>query len=366
MTLFAGCYTDPDFPLEPRGRGVSTLEFDVDTGRLSLVAETPCPPNPSYLAVSGDGRFLYACHEVQLPPPTPEGRISAHRLTPRGLELVDVVDSGGYAPCHVELEPEGRSLLVSHYGSGTVVRSAVEEGALGAVQSVGPSDGQRAHMAVVGPGGRFVYAVDLGADRVSVGLRQPPTGAPLAWRAVQTAAGAGPRHLVFSASGAVAYLVCERNGTVEAFSVDRETGDLTPFQRISTLPEGDTRPAGCGAIRLSPSGGHLVVSNRLGVDTLTVFTVDPNTGRLSRPSWVASGGSGPRDFVFDPTGRFVLVANMLSGNVAVFRFDPASGALTPVGPCPVPAVTCLTFCPEAPAPETERRLPTRGLHTPLR
>ena len=38
--------------------------------------------------------------------------------------------------------------------------------------------------------------------------------------------------------------------------------------------------------------------------------------------------STPRDFTLDPSGRFVLVANQGSGNVAVFAMDTTEGTLT--------------------------------------
>jgi 6-phosphogluconolactonase len=44
---------------------------------------------------------------------------------------------------------------------------------------------------------------------------------------------------------------------------------------------------------------------------------------------IASGGTTPRFIVIDPSGRFLLAANQDSNDIAIFRIDPASGALTP-------------------------------------
>ena len=79
---------------------------------------------------------------------------------------------------------------------------------------------------------RFVYACDLGSDRVwtfhfdaSKGLLQatdPPAGI--------LPAGTGPRHLAFGASGAIVYVNGEMGRSVTAFQRDAKTGQLTPLQ----------------------------------------------------------------------------------------------------------------------------------------
>ena len=38
-------------------------------------------------------------------------------------------------------------------------------------------------------------------------------------------------------------------------------------------------------------------------------------------------GKTPRNFVIDPTGKFLLVANQDSDNIVVFKIDPNNGQL---------------------------------------
>jgi len=58
-------------------------------------------------------------------------------------------------------------------------------------------------------------------------------------------------------------------------------------------------------------------------------------------------GRTPRHFALDPSGRYLLVANQDSDEIAVFRVHPKTGQLTPVGRpatgAPLPA--CLLFVP---------------------
>jgi len=46
---------------------------------------------------------------------------------------------------------------------------------------------------------------------------------------------------------------------------------------------------------------------------------------------VSTQGKTPRNFAIDPSGAFLFAANQDSGNVVVFRVDPATGRLTPTG-----------------------------------
>jgi 6-phosphogluconolactonase len=45
----------------------------------------------------------------------------------------------------------------------------------------------------------------------------------------------------------------------------------------------------------------------------------------------STGGSTPRAFGLDPSGRFLLAANQRSDSVVVFRIDQSTGRLTPTG-----------------------------------
>jgi 6-phosphogluconolactonase len=42
-------------------------------------------------------------------------------------------------------------------------------------------------------------------------------------------------------------------------------------------------------------------------------------------------GQGPRNFVIDPTGNFLLVAHQYSNDVVIFKRDQVTGAITATG-----------------------------------
>ncbi len=121
----------------------------------------------------------------------------------------------------------------------------------------------------------------------------------------------------------------ERQGTFEA------------VQTISTLPD-DFKGQNLGAeIKIAPSGRFVYASNR-GDDSLAIYAVDQETGKLSLVGHESTQGIGPRDFTIDPSGALLLVANQDTDTVVTFWINQDSGMLTATGHvAKVPTPVCL-------------------------
>jgi 6-phosphogluconolactonase len=86
------------------------------------------------------------------------------------------------------------------------------------------------------------------------------------------------------------------------------------------------------SIDVSPDNRYAIVSD-LGVDKLFIYRFDAATGALSpdEPSFVTSyPGEGPRHFTFDAAGKFGYSLKEMSGIVSVLAWNPAEGAFTKV------------------------------------
>jgi 6-phosphogluconolactonase len=86
------------------------------------------------------------------------------------------------------------------------------------------------------------------------------------------------------------------------------------------------------SIDVSPDNRYAVVSD-LGVDKVFAYRFNAATGALSpdNPPFVeADPGSGPRHFVFDAAGKFGYSLQEMSGFVSVLAWDPSKGTLTKV------------------------------------
>jgi 6-phosphogluconolactonase len=151
--------------------------------------------------------------------------------------------------------------------------------------------------------------------------------------------------LAFHPKGRFAYVINELASTMTAFAYDSKGGTLTDIQTLSTLPEGFTNQNSTAEVEAHPSGTFLYGSNR-GHDSIVVYAVDQESGKLTLIEHQPTRGRTPRHFAIDPTGQWLLAANQGTDSVVVFRMDPQTGRLTPNDETvSVGGPVCLKFVP---------------------
>jgi len=138
-------------------------------------------------------------------------------------------------------------------------------------------------------------------------------------------------------------VINEMGCSVTAMSYDAEHGSFTEIQTASALPA-EKSPKYSGAEVLVHPSGKFVYASIRGLDVISVFAVDPATGRLTLKGNTSSGGKIPRGFRIDPTGHYLLAGNQSTHNVVVLKIDPSTGALTPTGAsAEIGAPVCIRF-----------------------
>ena len=341
--LLVGSYT------AGQSQGIYRLQFDSRTGQIDAnplqVIKTD---NPSWLTLSKDMTRLFVVNENGPGQKDPVGKVSSYAIDPKthAISLISQVQSLGNEPTHSSLSHDGQHLLVSNYSvlenpGGTLV--VVPVGADGkltpVVQSgshqpsrVNPERQKSAHVhsAVPSPDGNYVFANDLGADKVFVYRYNPKANPELPLTPadppfVQLPPGSGPRHLLFSGDGKHAWLTMEMTAQVAVF--DYQDGRLTQRQLVD-LADGKPQPGkAAAALHASKDGKFLYVSNRGTTNEILVFTVDPTSGTLKELQRRSVEGDHPREFSLDPSEKFVLVANQKSNQIVVIERDPKTGLL---------------------------------------
>ena len=191
----------------------------------------------------------------------------------------------------------------------------------------------------------WVYSMDLGNDFISLYKLDTERSQLIDMhRQVKEEPGSGPRQLIFHPCGEYAYGIHELNGTVVAFSMDKQSGSLVSIQSVSTLALGQTCECDAADIHISPNGKFLYASNRKEVNTIVRYRIDPSSGRLSVLGYTNCGGKTPRCFAIDPDGKFMVVALQDSNYLAIFHIDATTGNLTDTGKrIVVPSPTCVCF-----------------------
>jgi 6-phosphogluconolactonase len=361
VLVYFGTYTGE------KSKGIHVSRLDPATGALTppeLAAETP---NPSYLAVHPNNRFLYAANEVSTFQGKSSGSVTAFAIdrSTGKLSALNQEASVGSGPAHLVVDKGGRNVLVANYGGGSVAVLPVgPDGTLkkasAFVQHTGSSVDPRrqkephAHSINLDPANRFAYAADLGLDKVLIYRFDPERGSLVANEPpfASVRPGAGPRHFAFHPQGRFAYVINEMALTITAFTHDAPRGALAELQTVSTLPPDYVPPdaaaqAGYSTadVQVHPSGRFLYGSNR-GHDSIVVFAIDQKTGRLTHVEHESTQGSMPRAFGIDPGGRYLLAANQRSDSVVVFRIDQQTGSLTPAGhTIRIGSPVCVKFVP---------------------
>ncbi len=317
---------------------IEIFSLDLTTGMLKKDGAGSMRPKGEaggspYLAWDPGQRFLFSLDRLE---PTRVVSLTIDQNT-GGLKLINRVEIGPGSPPHLSVHKSGRWVLVVHYNASEGgYASAIPvgpDGKLGAPQGRIPV-GLKTHMIISDPTGRFVfvpctnshYIAQYVFDAASGKLRpnDPPTAA--------TPAGAGPRHMAFHPTLQLAYVINETASTLSSYVYDPDRGTLSEPETLDTLPSTfDRKQNSTAHILVSPSGKIVYGSNR-GHNSIVIFSVDPQTGRLHRIGWEQAGGRirTPRNFAVDPSGKFLLVANQDSDSVIVFRIRE-DGSLSPQG-----------------------------------
>ncbi len=161
------------------------------------------------------------------------------------------------------------------------------------------------------------------------------------WTHVQPVkAVADPSFLALDREGRCLYCVSESQDTVNAFSIDADTGHLT---FLNSQPTGSSTPA---SLSLDSTGCYVIVGNYFG-GSVAVFPVEQE-GRLGSiiqlislegepgPNQAEQSSSHPHDIVFDPNGRYLIVPDKGFDKIFSFKQEAESGKLIPNDP---PSVT---------------------------
>lgn len=331
LPFYIGTYTKGG-PSE----GIYRALLDSESGKLSAPVLAAKADSPNFLALSPDGRTVYATQGSDT--------LAAYGMEKDGtLTFLNAQPAGGDGPCHVSVDATGRNVLITNYGAGSIACfRALEDGSLGertafvAFTGSGPDPRRQekphAHSIHADPENRRVYACDLGTDRIWIFELDAGAGtlSPAEPAFAKVPPGGGPRHMAIHPSGRTVYVNNEMGMSVTVLVRDPTSGGLEPVQTLSTLPEGEPAEGSkTAAIFCGPSGRFLYVSNR-GPDTIMVYAIGGD-GRLTVVQNAPAQVAVPRGMGIDPSGRWLITAGQDDNQLAVLSIDPDSGSLELTG-----------------------------------
>lgn len=321
--------------------GISVYELDTLSGNLKKVISNRGILNPSYITLSPDGQYVYACTESKTPG---AGAVCSFRFDPlhQTLTYIKSQKSGGENPVYVSVHKNGQWLAAANYTEGSLSYYPIANGGsiLPAVQHFDYTEGSintkrqdrsHIHAAVFSPDYHYLFLPDLGADKIR--SYRLDTSATVSLSATQpafihTVPGSGPRHFTFHPNSHFAYCIEELSGMVSVYRY--ANGQLDSIQRIAAHSAKLKNGFESSDIHISPDGRFLYASNRGDENNIAIFSIAAD-GTLKHIAYQTTYGRHPRIFALSPGGQFLVVANQVSGSIVVFKRDTLTGLLKKTG-----------------------------------
>ncbi|MDT7810720.1 MAG: 6-phosphogluconolactonase [Acidobacteriaceae bacterium] len=152
----------------------------------------------------------------------------------------------------------------------------------------------------------------------------------------ETANGNGPAHVSINVDGGSVFVSTYGSGSLTSYKMEQSGALSAPvshiqYTPIDQLPE-HQQPHAHEATP-SPDGRCLLV-NDLGSDRILIYRIDPSTGILTpgkQAFWQGRFKSGPRHLIFHRNKRWVYNANELNSTVDHLIWNSKEGTLTSHG-----------------------------------
>lgn len=319
--FLTGSYASADEP------GIKLWQFNPADGSLVEKTGARGVERPSYLAFHPAGELFIACSE------TDDGELVSWRfgLVAETLTEISRQPSNGAHPAHAIVDESGKWLLSVNYSGGNVnVFPLDEDGVIGALadsaahEGTGPDehrqDAAHPHSVSQIPGTQLFLVPDLGIDKIHIYKMDRQNGKLEYQRMIESAPGAGPRHVAFHPSLKVFYALEELSSTLAVYGISEEAG-VDKLQVLSLVPEGWHGQNTSAEVAVSENGKFLYASNR-GHDSIAAFSIEDD-GTLNALGFAETGGQGPRHFALAPGAEWLIAANEKSGSLTVLKIDNA-------------------------------------------
>ncbi|QKJ32183.1 lactonase family protein [Mucilaginibacter mali] len=320
-------------------KGISVFRFYTETGRTAYLTQVEGIDNPSYLCISKNNKFVYSVNEVGN---DRKGSVTAFSFEPKvgTIAVINKQPTTGAGPCYISVDKAQKHVFVANYAGGSLsVLPVAKDGSLmPVVQTIqdeghGPNKDRQekphVHTAVLSPDEKYLLYTDLGTDKLNFYRYKPGADQPLVAAdpsSLSVVGGHGPRHIDFTPDKKYMYLITEMGGVIYVYDYDGPKSKQ--LEAISLVADGFKGAVGAADIHVSPDGKFLYATNRGDANEIVVFSINPDNGRLTFVERKSSMGKTPRNFVIDPTGGYLLVANQNSDDIYVYRINKQTGKLT--------------------------------------
>jgi len=334
------CRTDGRYAFVSDYYANSVTAFSIETisGNLALVNSAPSDANPTAIAVTPNGAFVYTANAGAA-----DISIYAVNAATGALTGVGTQSTGaGSTPSGITVDPSGQFVLATDSaggtGLGTVLVFLIDptNGALtqvaGSPFATAPFPGTSPSSVAVDPSDRYVFATNqyhppLGLAGYTLNAT-PGSGDLTQFSTWQVPTGNNPVWVTVDPLDRFVYVSNNTDATLSGWTIGAG-GALTAVTG-SPFAGGFAGGANPEIIAIDPTGQFLYVTDSLN-DQIVAFTIDQTTGALTpMASLLTVVGDGAFALAIDPSGQFVYEGNSYVGTISMFTRNPNTGALTAV------------------------------------
>ncbi|MBR1771643.1 MAG: lactonase family protein [Lachnospiraceae bacterium] len=327
--------------------GIKIYDVDMEKGRFKEKSKVEIT-NSSYLTISHNRKYIYSITDF--------GVEAYHILEDGRLELINFAPINGMRGCYVSTDYTDSYLFVAGYHDGKLtVLKLHPDGSIGEITDEVFHKGlgsiaernSRPHIncARMTHDNQYLLVADPGMDHVKVYRLNLEWGKVDLVDILHSDLNSAPRHIKISKDGRFIYVVHEWSCTIDVYSYENKKG-LPVFDKIQTVStvrseKGSTNAA--SALSFSADYKYLLSSNA-GDNSVVIFSVDLESGLLTRVFCLPISGDYPKDAEFFPNGKFLVSLNHESNDMTFFHLNLEAGNMIMNGPpIKVDVPNCILF-----------------------
>jgi 6-phosphogluconolactonase len=149
----------------------------------------------------------------------------------------------------------------------------------------------------------------------------------------QSSEGRGPCHVSCHPDGSYIFVANYSEGNIAAYPL-ADDGSISPasdvIQHTGSGPDKRQTKAYAHYITSDPSGNFILAAD-LGADKVFIYKFDRDSGKLTpnpeQEYFATEPGAGPRHLAFHPTKPYLFIVNELNGTVISCSFDQKTGRI---------------------------------------
>jgi len=327
--------------------GIKIYDVDMEKGRLTEKDEVQIT-NSSYMTISHNQKYLYSITDLG---------VEAYRVGKDGdLEVINQATINGMRGCYLSTDYTDSYLFVAGYHDGKItVLRLNNDGSIGAItdeifhKGLGSIAERnfRPHVSCVKMtrDNKYLCAADLGTDNTNVYRLNYESGKLKMVDIIHSDIESAPRHVKFSKDGKFLYIVHELKNIIDVYTYREENNnpEFDKIQTISTLNEYHAGGSAASALNFSVDDNYLVSSNA-GDNSVIIYTINKETGELTKLFCLPISGDYPKDATLFPNNKYLVSLNHESNSMTFFSVDLKKGLIVMNGKeIPVEKPNCIIF-----------------------